>query len=184
MKRLSVKPIIPKLVITKFKGKYADWPRFWGQYSETIDKSSVPPVTKFTHLRELLYDRVRKTIEALPHTAEGYNRAVATLREEFGKESEIVRAFVKEILDLPYTPTANPKRIHEFFEKLSHSIQSLETLKHIREVSRMVSMTQGKLSNIRGDLVRNDPEWESWDFVKFTEALRLWTRRNPVDNFK
>lgn len=45
-------------------------------------------------------------------------------------------------------------------------------------------MTQEKLSNIRGDLVCNDPEWESWDFVKFTEALRLWTRRNPVDNFK
>ena len=28
---------LPKLVITKFNGTYADWPRFWGQYSETID---------------------------------------------------------------------------------------------------------------------------------------------------
>ena len=31
---------LPKLVITKFNETYADWPRFWGQYSETIDKSS------------------------------------------------------------------------------------------------------------------------------------------------
>ena len=48
----------------------------------------------------------------------------------------------------------------------------------------MVSLTLEKLPAIRGDLVRNDPEWESWDFLKFTEALRLWTRRNPVDNLK
>ena len=34
---------------------------------------------------------------------------------------------------------------------------------------------------IRGDLVRTDPEWEKWDFVKLSEAIRLWTRRNPVD---
>ena len=60
---------LPKLVITKFNETYADWPRFWGQYSETIDKSSVPPVTKFTYLRELLDARVRKTVEALPQTA-------------------------------------------------------------------------------------------------------------------
>jgi len=26
----------------KFSESFADWPRFWGQYSETIDKSSVP----------------------------------------------------------------------------------------------------------------------------------------------
>ena len=84
---------LPKLVITKFNGTYADWPRFWGQYSESIDKSSVPPVTKFTYLRELLDARVRKTVEALPQTAEGYNRALTILKDRFGKESEIVKAY-------------------------------------------------------------------------------------------
>ena len=69
----------------------------------------MPPVTKFTYLQELLDDRVQKTIEALPHTVEGYSRAVAVLRERFGKEIEIMKAYVKEILDLPYTPMANQK---------------------------------------------------------------------------
>ena len=41
-----------------------------------------------------------------------------------------------------------------------------------------------KLPIIRGDLVRNDPDWETWGFVKLAEALRQWTRRNPIDNFK
>ena len=135
---------LPKLIITKFNGTYADWPRSWGQYSETIDKTNVPPVTKFTYLRELLDTKVRKTVEALPYSAEGYNRAVAILKDRFGKQSEIVKAYVKEILELPYTPTGNPKRIHEFHNKLSHSVQSLETLHSLHEVNGMVSLTLDK----------------------------------------
>ena len=149
---------LPKLVITKFNGTYADWPRFWGQYSETIDKTNVPPVTKFAYLRELLDAKVRKSVEALPHSAEGYNRAVSILKDRFGKQSEIVKAYVKEILELSYTPTGNPKRIHEFFDKLSHSVQSLETLKSLHEVNGMVSLTLEKFRTIRGDLVRSDPD--------------------------
>jgi len=55
--------------------------------------------------------------------------------------------------------------------------------KQIKEVNGMFSLTLEKLQNIR-DLARNDLEWKSWDFVKFTEALRPWTRGNPMDNFK
>ena len=41
-------------------------------------------------------------------------------------------------------------------------------------------MTLDKLPSIRGDLVRNDPEWENWDFNKLAEAVRQWIKRNPV----
>ena len=43
-----------------------------------------------------------------------------------------------------------------------------------------VAITLDKLPGIRGDLVRKDPLWENWTFDKLTEALRLWTRRNPI----
>lgn len=59
-------------------------------------------MTKFAYLRELLDFKVRKTVEALPHSAEGYNRAVSILKDRFGKESEIVKAYVKEIIELPF----------------------------------------------------------------------------------
>ena len=39
-----------KLVITKFDRSFMDWPRFWGQFTETIDKTSVPAITKFSYL--------------------------------------------------------------------------------------------------------------------------------------
>ena len=89
---------LPKLVITKFNGTYMDWPRFWGQFIKTIDKSSVAAVNKFAYLRELLDAKIRNTIEALPFTAEGYNRAKSILQEKYGKETEIVKAYCKEIL--------------------------------------------------------------------------------------
>jgi hypothetical protein len=72
----------------------------------------LPSITKFSHLRELLDDNVRKAVEALPYTAEGYNRALAILKEPYRKEREI--AYVKEILELPPVLTANARKIHEF----------------------------------------------------------------------
>ena len=62
---------LPKLVISKFEGSHMDWPRFWGQFTEAIDKSSIPPITKFTYLCELLGPKVKRCVEALPFTPEG-----------------------------------------------------------------------------------------------------------------
>ncbi len=79
---------LPKLVISKFEGSHMDWPRFWGQFTEAIDKSSIPPITKFTYLCELLGPKVKRCVEALPFTPEGYNRAKSVLLDQYGKESE------------------------------------------------------------------------------------------------
>ena len=86
----------------------------------------------------MLCDKARKTIEALPHTAEGYNRTISILKDRFGKESEVVQTFVKEILDLPHIPTANTKKIHDFYKKLPYSVQSLETLKQLDAINGTV----------------------------------------------
>ena len=173
---------LPKLVITKFNGTYQDWPRFWNQFRETIDKSSVSSVTKFSYLRELLDKKVKPTIEALPFTNEGYNRAKSILQSKYGKESEIVKAYTKHILDLPHIYDADVGKIHEFSEKLSYCVQSLETMGKLEQINGNVAMTLDKLSGIRSDLVRTDPEWEDWDYIKLTDALKLWTRRNPIDD--
>ena len=43
--------------------------------------------------------------------------------------------------------------------------------------------TAGPLATplIRSDLVSHDDGWQEWDFVKLCEALRSWTRRNPIE---
>jgi hypothetical protein len=97
-----------------------DWPRFWRQFNEAIDKSSIAPITKFTYLRELLSPKVKRCVETVPFTSKGYNRAKSILLDKFGKESEIVNSYGREILELPYTTSANPRKVAEFSEKLSY----------------------------------------------------------------
>ena len=110
---LKVEAKLPKLHIKEFNGTYGDWPRFWNLFSETIDKSSISPVNKFAYLQELLCEKAKRSIKALPHTSKGYNRAISILKDRFGKESEVVKTFVKEILELPHIATANIKKIRK-----------------------------------------------------------------------
>lgn len=44
-----------------------------------------------------------------------------------------------------------------------------------------MAMTLDKFPAIRGDLVRTDPEWQSCTFVQLADALKIWRKRNPVD---
>ena len=99
---------LPKIEIKKFEGSYLDWPRFWGQFTETIDKADIAPINKFTYLCGLLGPKVKVAVEVLPFTAEGYNRAKLILLSNYGKESEITKAYVKEIMALPVVTSANP----------------------------------------------------------------------------
>ena len=66
---------LPKLSITPFSGTVIDWVRFESQFSAMVDSQSVPTVTKFSHLKELLVPRVSQAIDGLPFNEEGYERA-------------------------------------------------------------------------------------------------------------
>ena len=56
---------LPKLTITKFNGTNLDWNRFWGQFTEGIDKSEMAAITKFSYLKEFVDPKVRKCIDGL-----------------------------------------------------------------------------------------------------------------------
>ena len=148
---------LPRLTIMKFDGTYMDWPQFWGQFTEKIDTTNVQQITKFSYLQELLDFKVKRTIEVLPFTSEVYNRAKSILNERFRKESEIVKAYAKEILDLSLISSANPRKISEFSEKLTYCVRALQTLNKLEQVNGVVSMTLDKLPAMCGDLVRTDP---------------------------
>jgi hypothetical protein len=112
--------------------------------------------------------KVKLTIEALPFTNEGYNRAKSILQSKYGKESEIVKAYTKQILDLSHISDANVGKVHEFSEKLSYCVQSLETMGKLEQINGNVAMTLDKLAGLRSDLVQTDLEWEDWDYNKLT----------------
>lgn len=66
---------MPKLIITKYDGTYEKWLSFWNKFEAEIDSSDLPAVTKFAHLKQLLESNVCESIDGLPFTSEGYQRA-------------------------------------------------------------------------------------------------------------
>ena len=176
----EIKVKLPKLEITKFNGTHLDWVRFWSQFEVEIDKSNLPAVTKFSYLKELVIPKVRASINGLPFTTEGYNRARNILHTKFGETSEVSNAHIQSIMTLPSIPNTNIARIHDFYERLSTNVNALDTLGKLKEINGYVRLTLDKLSGIRADLVRTDDNWKNWKFFELIEALRKWTERNPI----
>jgi hypothetical protein len=144
----ALKPMnvrLQKLQITKFEGTYSDWLRFWNQFEAEIHAADIPPVTKFSYLKELVVPRVRSAIQGLPFTTEGYERARNILQTRYGKSSEIVNSYVQNIMSLPNLHGCQPSKVHEFYEALMYNVQSLETLGKLSEVNGYVRATIDKL---------------------------------------
>ena len=171
---------MPKLVISKFNGTPQDWLRFWGQFEAEIENSNAHPVTKFSYLKEYLTPKIRGSIDGLPFTSEGYEKAKSYLQQRYGKSSEVVGAYVRNILELPTISERDVRKIHEFYDHLVFNVNSLETLERLRDIEGATRFTLDKLEVIKGELVQGNTEWEDWTFQQFLEALRVWTVSNRV----
>ena len=67
-----------------------------------IDKSSNPEVTKFSYLKELVDLKVRNLIDGLLFNPEGYNKAKDLLARRYGKTTEVVGTYVRNVLDTTF----------------------------------------------------------------------------------
>ena len=56
---------------------------------------------KFAYLKELIEPKVKINIDGLPFTTEGYACAKNILQTEYGKQCEIVNAYISNLLTLP-----------------------------------------------------------------------------------
>ena len=70
------------------------------------------------------------------------------LLEKYGNDSEIINAYVEEIVALPTINGTQPNKIHPFFEKLRYSVQSLATLKKLDSVKSLATLR--KLDSVNG----------------------------------
>ena len=66
---------------------------------------------------------MRTLIGGLPYSTEGYERAKTILKFNYGKKSEIVNAYVQNIVALPKITGTCPAGIHEFYDKLVFNVQ-------------------------------------------------------------
>ena len=140
---------------------------FWGRFESQIDESGAPEVTKFSYLKELVNLKVRNLIDSLSFTSEGYQKAKDLLTRRNGKESEVVRTYVRNILELPTVHERNVKKIHEFYEALLFNVESLRTLKSLYKLDAADRFTFDKLDVIKNELTMIDEYCGEWTSVEF-----------------
>ena len=181
-KKSTVK--LPKLSITPFSGTVIDWVRFDNQFSAMVDSQNVPAVTKFSHLKELLVPKVRQVIDGLPFNEEGYERAKKYLKEKYDHPDEVAGAYVINLLEMPTITERNVAKVHQFYEKLLFTIESLETLGKLESVQGVAYyVLVKKLEFLRSELVSHVPsDWRSWSFKELLESLHKWTDTNTTSS--
>ncbi|KAK3700049.1 hypothetical protein QZH41_004348 [Actinostola sp. cb2023] len=156
--------------------------QFDGTPQDQIDKSSVPDVTKFSYLKELVNTKVRNLIDGLPFTNEGYDKAKQMLERRYGNPSEVVGAYVRNILELPTVTERNVSEIHDFYEKLLFNVESLQTLNSLEKLDAAVRYTFDKLAVIKHELAMIDEKWSEWTFTDFLQTLEKWSINNPTQS--
>ena len=91
-------------------------------------------------MKEFLLLRVRKLVDSLPITSEGYSRVKAILQAKFGKPTVVANAHINCIILLPVVFGSHPNKVHDFNEKLMSSIQALETMRKLNEIKAMLEI--------------------------------------------
>ena len=144
---------LPKLIISKYDRSYERWLSFWNKFEAEIDSTTLPAITKFSYLTELLEPKVCNEIDGLPFTTEGYARPKNILKTNHENTSEIVRAYITNIQELPSITGRKINMIHEFIKTLNYNVQSLETLGKLSQCLSMVRGILEKLPGIKAELV-------------------------------
>ena len=103
--------------------------------------------------------KVPKLIDGLPFTEGGYLKAKALLEKRYGQTSEVVGAYVRNILELPTIRERDVAKIHDFYEKLLFNMESLLTLKKLNELDAARRFTFDKLEVIKTVLALIDGNW-------------------------
>ena len=124
---------------------------------------------------------MQSDIDGLPFTTEGYQRAKNILQSEYGMLSEIVHAYVNNIMGLPTVTGTSPKKIDEFYKTLQYNVQTLETLGKLKDVAGNVRAVLDKLNRVKADLVRGHSRWQDWDFAQLLQAPKRCKDINPIE---
>ncbi len=172
---------LEKYTITPFTGDYMEWLRFWNQFTVEVNDTKISDVSKFHYLLELVKGKPRQDILGLPHNTAGYEEAKKILVENYGKDTKVHKALIKDLESLhTITSVHKLKSIHDFYNKLSRIVRALTTMKKLETAQSAVYMLMDKLGPVREVLVQKDDDWETWGLTELVEHLNKFVNRNPI----
>ncbi|UYV83956.1 hypothetical protein LAZ67_X000696 [Cordylochernes scorpioides] len=121
---------LPKLMISKFYGKFSEWLTFWNSFDAAIHQNnSLNPIDKFNYLKSHLGGTALNTVEGFALSANNYEKAIKLLKDRFGREDILISRHMNNLLSMrPLKTSSDVRTFRELFDNLSVQIRSLESL--------------------------------------------------------
>ncbi|GBN49393.1 hypothetical protein AVEN_181100-1 [Araneus ventricosus] len=99
---------LPKIELKKFTGDAKEYLSFWSQFRKIHEDTSIPNEDKMRYLLQAVVPKTkapaplsfRSVVESFPATAENYPKAIAHLKERFGRDDLLVQIYVRDLLSM------------------------------------------------------------------------------------
>jgi len=155
---------LPKLNITPFSGDVLLWSEFWELFDCNIhSNATLSTIEKFSYLRSYLRGKALNVIAGFQLSASNYDNAIEILKKRFGCTNKIVKAHVREILQMEPLKYTKNSQLRIFVDTLSIHIRALDAL----------GLTQDKYGCFLFSIVLS----------RLPEFLKLqWARKDPDDS--
>ena len=171
-----VKPKLPKLTLSKFKGDVTRWSSFWDSFNSTVhDNAGMTKIDKFNYLNSLLEGPAARAIQGLPITSQNYDHAVELLKERFGKPQQIISAHMDEILKIPSATGDRTAPLRFMYDKVSVHVRGLSSLGVSADQygSLLIPIIMSKLpSEIRLQIARRSSN-KVWDMEELLDTIKI-----------
>ena len=122
---LNTRCKMPDIKIPEFHGDPKTWNNFWDTFNALVhSKSDIPPVVKFTYLKDALHGIAKESIGGFQLKEADYMDAIQTLKDNFADPRKIKRKLVRHWIKLK-EPNYNAKELLEFRIGVQTTLRSL-----------------------------------------------------------
>ena len=168
---------LPKLTLTKFRGKLQQWQEFWDSFESTVHlNESLADVDKFKYLKMQLEGPALLTIGGFALTSANYYAAIELLKRRYGKQDIIQRAHVNDLLNLiPISHDENTADLRKFYDAAETHFRGLKALGVQENVYAGIvvpALIQKLPSAFRLTITRGHQDFMSWSMEKLLEQVR------------
>ena len=120
-------------------------------------------------------------VYTVPHSPDGYKETKKILVENYGKDTKVHKALIKDLESLhTITSIRQLNLVHEFYHKLSRIVRSLTSMGKLETAQSAVYTLMDKLGPVREVSVQKDDDWESWGLSELVEHFHKFVDRNPI----
>lgn len=166
---------LPKLSLPTFSGDVLQWQAFIDGFDAAIGKNTgLDDVLKFQYLRSQLSGEASQVIAGLPLTSPNYHHAITLLKDRFGQNHNVVKAYMKALWDIKPPKHNDITSLKIFYDTLEAYVRGLASLGKSEDTygDLLVPVLLEKLSpETRIQLVRDHDGRAEWTLKDLRQAI-------------